>query len=155
MPRWIFSIDEQAASPFLTTPANEDWPVFSPDGQWIAYESDESGQREVYVTTYPGAERKRQVSIAGGGNPRWRSDGSELFYISEEGVLMAVDVATTPTLQLGAPQPLFELADADYDVHPSGERFLIVRTERPATPGHINVVLNWFEELERLVPTNN
>lgn len=151
---WILSIDEQAASPFLVTPANEDWPVFSPDGQWIAYESDESGQREVYLTAYPGAARKRQVSIAGGGNPRWRSDGSELFYISEDGELMAVAVATTPTLQLGAPHPLFELADADYDVHPSGERFLIVDTVRPATPGHINVVLNWFEELERLVPTD-
>jgi len=152
---WIFSIDDREASPFLATPANEDWPVFSPDGQWLAYESDESGQREVYLTTYPGSEHKRQVSIAGGGNPRWRSDGSELFYISEEGVLMAVPVATTPTLQLGAPHPLFELSGCDYDVHPSGERFLIVRTERPATPGHINVVLNWFEELERLVPIGN
>ena len=68
---------------------------------------------------------------------------------------MAVAVATTPSLQLGAPQPLFELPEREYDVHPSGERFLIVRTERQATPGHINVVLNWFEELERLVPTND
>ena len=152
---WIFSMDEREASPFLATPANEDWPVFSADGQWIAYESDESGQREVYLTTYPGSEHKRQVSIAGGGDPRWRSDGSELFYISEAGVLMAVPVATTPTLRLGAPLPLFELSGREYDVHPSGERFLIVRTERQATPGHINVVLNWFEELKRLVPTGN
>ena len=151
---WILLLDEQLASPFLATSANEDWPVFSPDGQWIVYESDESGQREVYLTDYPGAEHKHKVSIAGGGNPRWKADGSELFYISEEGELMAVTVATTPTLQLGAPHALFELSGRDYDVHPSGEHFLIVSTEREAEPGQINIVLNWFEELKRLVPTD-
>jgi Tol biopolymer transport system component len=151
---WILSLEEQAASPFLATPANEVRPAFSPDGRWIAYESDESGQREVYLISYPDAGQKHQVSIAGGGIPRWRADGSELFYVSAEGELVAVDIETTPTLQLGAPHPLFELSGRDYDVHPSGRRFLIVRTERDARPGQINVVLNWFEELQRLVPTD-
>ena len=68
---------------------------------------------------------------------------------------MAVAIETTPTLELGSPRELFEASDlAAYDVHPDGDRFLIVSAERQASAGQINVVLNWFEELKRLVPTN-
>jgi serine/threonine-protein kinase len=156
---WILSMDgEQTPHPFLVTPFNEGNAEFSPDGGWLAYESDESGQPEVYLRPYPGPGGKRQVSSGGGSDPVWAPDGRALFYRADD-KMMAVPVGLTPELTVGKARLLFEGKYAsgtgrDYDLSPDGRRFLMLRSEEESGPKHINVVLNWFEELERLVPTN-
>ena len=133
------------------TEFNERAPRFSPDGMWIAYESDRSGQSEVYLTPYPGPGEEQLVSTGGGADPRWSPDGREIFYRVGAGQINSVSVRTTPSLDLGAPQKLFDIPDmvvgAGFDVHPDGQRFVVVRgrgSESGST--QINVVLNWQEE---------
>jgi Tol biopolymer transport system component len=139
-----------AAVPLVKTPAPDVNAVFSPDGQWIAYEQGTSDDRlEVYVQAYP-AGSKTQVSVDGGWQPRWNPKGGELFYESRDG-LMAVRMANG--VGLGQPARLFERRSRlspDWDVSPDGLRFLMVDGARVP---QINVVSNWFEELTRLVPT--
>jgi serine/threonine-protein kinase len=148
---------------FLGTPFNEDAPQFSPDGHWLAYTSDESGRNEVYVQPYPGPAGKWQISTDGGTEPVWNHNGQELFYRSGD-KMMAVDVATQPSFVAGKPRMLFQRqyvanlppgAFPFYDVSPDGQRFLMLKPveQSQAGPTQINVVLNWFEELKRRVPT--
>jgi Tol biopolymer transport system component len=133
---------------FLKTPANELQPRVSPDGHWIAYTSDESGAWEVYVQSFPTAGRKRVISVGGGGQPEWRRDGRELFYLSPDGTLMAVSVTTTAPFDVSRPTPLFHAAISQdlislrnqYAAAPDGSRFII---ETPQPPDPINVVVNW------------
>jgi serine/threonine-protein kinase len=140
-------------------------PQLSPDGRWLAYAADdESGRREIYVQPYPGLGGKFQISTGGGNEPQWSRDGRELFYRSGN-KMIAVAIATEGGFVAGKPRQLFEgnyittLAGwvrANYDVSPDGQRFLMLKRvdqgrERPA---QINVVLNWSEELKRLVPAN-
>ena len=134
---------------------------FSPDGRWVAYISAESGRPEVFVVPYPGPGAKSQVSIDGGAAPRWSRDGRELFFMNGT-KLMATTVETSPTFKvLNTPKMLFDypgyLDTAEYDVSPDGQRFLMAKNA-PVQPGQqqsgqIQVVLNWFEELRRRVPT--
>jgi serine/threonine protein kinase/Tol biopolymer transport system component len=139
-------------------------PQLSPDGRWLAYAADDdSGRREIYVQPYPGLGGKFQISTGGGNEPQWSRDGRELFYRSGN-KMIAVAIATEAGFVAGKPTPLFEgnyasgLAGwvrANYDVSKDG-RFLMIK---PANQGRepltqINVVLNWSEELKRLVPTN-
>jgi serine/threonine protein kinase len=136
--------------PFLQTPSQEGSPRLSPDGRFVAYMSDESGQQEVYVRSFPDGGGKRPVSAGGGTQPRWRADGKELFYV-QEGRLMAMPVATAPSLKLDPPEPLFSsegLARAGgmrYDVSRDGKRFLV---SEPFEEGSktLRVVQNWYEE---------
>jgi eukaryotic-like serine/threonine-protein kinase len=133
--------------------------AFSPDGHWLAYVTNEQGQFEVYVRPYPGPDRKVPVSTEGGTHPRWNRNGKELFYRNGN-KMMVVDVSTTPNFGLSRPRILFEQryafgsaqTVANYDVSPDGERFVMVKDD--SASGRINVVLNWLEELKRLVPTN-
>jgi eukaryotic-like serine/threonine-protein kinase len=136
--------------PFLSTPATETDAKFSPDGRWIAYQSDESGRDEVYVTPYPGPGGRSRVSTDGGSEPVWSRDGRELFFKSG-GKMMSVAIETRPILR-GLQKPLFDLTNLDeYDVAPDG-RFLFVRTKGEATsPKSFSVVLNWFEDLQKRV----
>ena len=97
-----------ARVPFMTTTANETNGLISDDGKWVAYASDESGNWEVYVTSFPGAVGKWQVSRGGGSEPRWRADGKEIFYIGANGMLIAVSVNTENGFSTGAPAPLFQ-----------------------------------------------
>ena len=106
---------ERKPIPFLVTPADETFGQFSPDGKWVAYDSDESGRREVYVQGFApdrvpaAAGGKWTISSGGGNKPRWRRDGKELFYIALDGKMMAVPVKTTAaTFEPGVPVPLFE-----------------------------------------------
>ena len=144
----------------------EDGPDFSPDGRWLAYASDESGQGEVYVRPFPNVEAGRwQVSTQGGTHPIWARNGRELFYSTPSGALVVVPVQTEGGFSAGNPRVLFEgtylLSTApggprQYDVHPDGTRFLRItagNTQTAVAP-HIVVVQNWFEELKRLVPVN-
>jgi len=145
------------------TGAFEDAPQFSPDGHWIAYASDESGRREIYVQPYPGPGGKWQISTDGGNEPLWNHNGRELFYRDGD-KMMAVDVSTQSGFAAGKPRQLFEgpylknivaYARPNYDVSPDGQRFLMIKPveQQQAAPTQINVVLNWTEELKRLVPT--
>jgi eukaryotic-like serine/threonine-protein kinase len=125
--------------------------MISPDGKWVAYASDESGNWEIYVTTFPGAEGKWQVSRGGGTQPRWRGDGKEIFYEGPTGVLTAVPVNIQSGVTTGTPVPLFQIhgrpqiSSSDtftYDVSQDGQRFLINRCVKPDYVAPITIVLN-------------
>ncbi len=144
-------------TPFIRTPFTESGPAFSPDGRWVAYESNESGGTEVYVREFPGAGGKTRVSIDGGIEPQWSRDGKELYFLSG-GKMMAADLVDGgEEARFGKPHTLF---DAHYERHWIGPnfdtatdgRFLMVKTPPELAPRQISVVLNWYEELERLVP---
>jgi hypothetical protein len=152
----VLSLDSgRARRPFLFSPANEEAARFSPDDHWITYQSDESGRSEVYVTAYPGPSGRWQVSIDGGSSPVWSRDGRELFF-RNRGKMMAAAVELQPKFHTGVPKPLFDSTSlGDYDVAPDGQRFVMIRTrEEGATPRSISVVLGWFDDLVRRVPTS-
>jgi Tol biopolymer transport system component len=158
---WVLRLGDRKAQPFLQTPFNEGAPRFSPDGRWLAYTSDESGRYEVYVQPYPGPGGKWLISTEGGTEPVWNRNGRELFYRAGD-KMMAVDIATQPGFSAGNPRMLFDgpyalspAAPPNYDVSPDGQRFLMLKPveQAGAAPTQINVVLNWTEELKRLVPT--
>ena len=158
---WLLSLEgERQARPFLQTPASEWGGVFSPDGRWIAYDSDESGRFEVYVQPFPGPGGKWQVSTEGGSQGVWARNGREIFYRSGD-KMMAVEVETEPSFRLSKPKMLFEgryegdgwLGYANYDVTPDGQRFLMIRKEEEPAPTRIRVVPNWAEELKAKVPS--
>jgi serine/threonine-protein kinase len=158
---WTLSLEgERQPEEFLVTDFNERHPMFAPDGQWIAFTSNRSGQDEIYVKAYPGLGGIVQISRGGGSQPLWARDGKELFYRNGD-KMMVISVQTEPTFKmLAAPRILFQGSyysgsfdwASNYDVTPDGQRFVMVKqAETSAT--QINVVLNWFEELKRLVPT--
>lgn len=155
---WTRSMDGDATeTPVLQTESTEDWPTISPDGRWMAYQSDESGRREIYLRPFPVQGSKWQISTEGGMFPRWNPTGRELFYRQGD-KLMAVDVRTDPELELGKPRELFERSSpyGRYDVDRNGERFVMADTsvsQKP--PTQLILVQNWAEELKRLVPTEN
>ena len=141
--------------PLVASPADERAARFSPDGRWIAYQSDASGRPEIYVQPYPEPGPRVLVSTRGGTAPVWARDGSELFY-HEGTALMAVPVRTAPTFSVGAPTRLFDApvvvdgtGHAAYDVAPDGRRFLMI-LPRPAN--RISVVIGFDEELKAKVP---
>jgi eukaryotic-like serine/threonine-protein kinase len=149
---------DRKPQPFSQTPTSSFGPVFSPDGRWLAYMSNESGRAEVYVTYYPGPGSKWQISTDGGSEPVWNHNGRELFYRTAN-KMMAVDVTTQPAFSAGKPSVLFEdhyvlgaSSPANYDVSADGQRFLMIKAKEEATPTQINVVLNWTEELKGRVP---
>jgi Tol biopolymer transport system component len=131
-----------------------DEPQISPDGRWLAYISQESGQWEVYVEPFRAEGERVRVSTEGGGQPRWRGDGRELFYVSPDGRLMAVDVrATAGHIEVGLPAALFSGVNASpftdhYAVTADGQRFLVpVPVGEDAGP-RIHVVTNWTSLLK-------
>jgi len=126
--------------PFLSGPGSQVNGMISPDGKWVAYASDESGTWEIYVTTFPGAAGKWQVSRGGGTEPRWRGDGKEIFYIGTKGMLSAVPVHTEATFSTGTPVALFQIRGRaaisstdvfSYDVAKDGKRILVNRYVKP------------------------
>ena len=159
---WVLPLEgDSKPQPFLQTAFNEDWAKFSPDGQWLAYMSNESGRNEVYVQPYPGPGGKWQISTEGGTEPVWSPKGNELFYRNGD-QMMVVAINTQAAFSAGTPQVLFagpytsgQGFRQNYDVTPDGQRFVMVRAAQGSEQAQINVVLNWFEELKRLVPTDN
>ena len=138
-------------TPFLTTKTSETNGQISPDGKWVAYASNESGDWEIYVTTFPTAAGKWQVSQSGGSEPRWRGDGKEIFYIGAGGTLTAVPVSTTGTFASGNPAPLFhtqlraQVSSTDqftYDATKDGQRFLVNRYAKPPQVAPLRIILN-------------
>ena len=139
--------------PFLHTVANETAPAFSPDGKWLAYESDGSGRNEVFITPFPGGGAQYQVSTEGGERPVWRRNGKEIYY--REGLrVMAVQVKVRGnSLELSPPTALFELAAGNlngryYDVAPDG-RFLANTSPLTTKAQNLSLVVNWPARLKR------
>ena len=145
---------------FLNSEFNESQGQFSPDGKWIAYVSDETGQSQVYIQPFPrGAGTAGKIAVGPGVMPRWRRDGKELFYIQPGGGarVMAADFASIPATAVGIPRQLFRVAAAFvdartfmWDVASAGDRFLL--TALPLNTGDVEapltVVLNWQRMLE-------
>ena len=136
---------------FLTSKGSESNGQISPDGKWAAYASDESGAWEIYVTSFPGAAGKWQVSRGGGTEPRWRGDDKEIFYIAPNGMLMAVPVNGGTTFSTGQPAPLFQIhgrapiSSTDvftYDVARDGKRFLVNRYVKPDHVPPLTILLH-------------
>ena len=150
---------------FLQTPVNEAQPDLPPDGRYIVYHSSVSGgTQQIFVQSFTGPGGRRQISTEGGMGPRWSPTGREIFYHDRDRqAIMAVEVRTEPELEFGAPQLLFEWPigsgfSRHWDVTPDGQRFVVrgsLDTTGDQPRPRINVVLNWFEELKRLVPTDN
>jgi dipeptidyl aminopeptidase/acylaminoacyl peptidase len=140
--------------PFIATRAYEGGGQFSPDGRWMAYTSDESGQAEVYLAPYPDANRRVSVSSSGGLHPLWSPDGGHLYYRDGQR-LMVVDVALGPTPELSPPRLVFDrqyrfgpnLSLPHYGLSPDGQRFLFVREEPGARS--LDIVTNWLQTLDR------
>jgi hypothetical protein len=138
--------------PFLRTEANEGNPQISPDGKWIAWQSDESGRFEIYAAPFPGPGGKRLISTKGGSWARWRRDGSEIFYVGD-GILTATAVTVkSGVLEVGETRPLFRqpVAGYRYDVSADGQKILaIVPPEQEGSPKPLTVVLNWTAGLKK------
>lgn len=135
-------------------------PTFSPDSRWIGYVSKQTGRDEVYVRSSTGEGSIWTISNAGGVEPVWSADGRELFYRADD-QMMAVDVAPTPALSFGKPHVLFEgsylfgaTESQGFDVSRDGRRFLMLKPERRFEAQPLSVIVNWFDELRRRVPTS-
>ena len=157
------------AAPLIQTPFVERNAEVSPDGHWLAYQANDSGQFEIYVRPFPDVTTGRwQVSTGGGTRPLWARNGQELFYLAPTGALMRVGVERGNTWAATPPVTLLEgryyagagglIVGRTYDVSPDGRRFLMIKpgggTDSTAAPTGLVVVQNWFEELKRLVPRN-
>jgi eukaryotic-like serine/threonine-protein kinase len=152
---WFVTLPELTATQFLKATSSLKAGRFSPDGKWVAYSSNESGRWEVYVTSFPQAHGKWQVSNTGGDQPRWRSDGKELFYLSTDSKIMSVPVKTGSNFDPGTPTVLFQANPREmfatselfsYDVSSDGQKFL-VNTQLKTETTPMSVVLNWSAKL--------
>jgi serine/threonine-protein kinase len=163
----ILMIDVEAKTepkPLLNAAYSESNAVVSPDGRWIAYQSNESGKDEIYVRPFPNVNEGRwQVSTNGGTRPLWSRDGRELFYFIPPGVIMAAPIVPGSVFSAGTPVAVVKgnysspQSGRMYDVSPDGRRFLLIKEVRPqgeaaAPPPQLIVVQHWSEELKRLVP---
>jgi Tol biopolymer transport system component len=158
-----FSVDvgfvsaaDRKATILLGTLFDEWSPQFSPDGRWLAYASNESGEFEIYVQPFPGLGQKWQVSTGGGNFPRWRRDGKEIFFIKfPEKTLMVAEVKPGSTFAVGAPKALFQTQikrsdfGTQYDVSPDGSRFLISTLVDEGITEALTVVQNWKAERKK------
>ena len=145
----------QKPFPLLQSQSNKFFGRFSPDGRWVAYVSDESGRTEVYVAPFPGPGGRWQISTGGGTFPRWRRDGTEIFYIARDLKLMAAAVNSKDSrFDVGAVKPLFDSHCTGgtrycYDVSADGQRFLVITAPEQAASAPITVVVNWSAGLKK------
>jgi Tol biopolymer transport system component len=154
---WVLPLDDPSQwRPFVNSQSGEGAPTFSPDGRWIAYASEKSNRSEIYMRPYPGPGEEVQISTDGGNEPIWVRTG-ELFYRRGDAV-MVVKITTTPTPSVGTHSPVFERPYArsgafwqNYAVSPDGRRLLMIKASGQEVPARLHVVLNWAEELKRLV----
>jgi Tol biopolymer transport system component len=154
---WVLSVSDHKWEAFLQTPANEVRGVFSPNGRWVAYESDESGKKEIYVQSFPASGAKWQISVSGGTQPRWGRDGKELFYLSGERRITSVEANTeAATFTHGTPKTRLDTPILRGEDHPgtqyvvSADGRLLVNTvpeEGPNSP--INLIVNWTAVLKK------
>jgi Tol biopolymer transport system component len=155
---WLLSLPDAKSNPFLKASATLKNGKFSPDGKWVAYASNESAKWKIYVTSFPEAKGKWQISSGGGEQPRWRGDGKELFYLSSDGKVMAAPVSTGTNFRAGASVALFQANPRElvatseqivYDVSKDGQRFLINTQVNNTDTRPMSVVLNWDAEFKK------
>jgi len=154
---WVLSrTPDHSISSVIATEFLERRAAFSPDGDWLVYDSNESGRSEVYVQPFPSPGKRWQISPDGGSFPVWSADVTELFYRQRDGWIMSVAVETEPVFVAKDPQRLFEgRFTGIFDVTADGQRFVMTQIveDSGALVTELRVVLNWFEELKRLVPS--
>ena len=156
---YVLTLGEKVARrSWLRTPFSERAARFSPDGRWLVYVSDESGRDEIYVQPFPGPGGKWQISVSGGTEPIWSHGGQEIFYRVGDR-MMVVRVAAGQTFSAERPQLLFEgrfvptrRGEAAYDVSPDDRRFVMIQRDVQSVATHLNLVLNFSDELKRRVP---
>ena len=158
---YLVSTSDKKVEPFLQTNFIEAQPRVSPNGRWVAYVSNETGQFEVYVQTFPVAGSKLLVSVGGGSQPQWRADGRELYYYAPTRKLMAVEVnGDGPTFTVGTARPLFDIrvfgavdqsfpGNGYYTPTRNGSRFLVPSLPETPERQQINVILNWTADLKK------
>jgi Tol biopolymer transport system component len=146
---WVHSMDGDTA---LVVEGFVESPALSPDWRWLAFQAGETGRDEVYLQPFPGPGARHVVSTSGGTRPAWAPTGDELYYHNGNRV-MVVRLQTTPELRVGKPEVLFEGPyGKGMSVSADGKRFLLLREENPSPITELRVVVNWGEELKRLVP---
>ena len=154
---WVLPLfGDRKPFPVAQTAFNETSAVFSPDARWIAYTSDEAGQPNVYVQPLLGAGARHQVSRDGGGQPVWRADGQELFFIAPDGALMAAPVEASGEFKAG-PQALFPaippstltITAAQIAVTKDGKRFLVIARPDEVSAAPLTVVVNWLATVQK------
>jgi Tol biopolymer transport system component len=162
---WVLPLENgKAGTPvsFLHSEFNEGFGQLSPDSRWMAYASDESGRREIYVRAFPSGEEPKRISIDGGTQPRWRGDGTELYFIGADGKVMSASIkiadgAKASLEPVGAPQILFPAPPLfdynangfDYDVTPDGKRFLLNINGNQHVVNALNVTVDWVATLKK------
>jgi Tol biopolymer transport system component len=148
---WVLPLSgDRKPYPFLQSPSTELLGKLSPDGRWLAYQSNETGRFEIYVQAFPGKEGKWPVSVKGGTGPIWSRDGKELFYMAADNKLMAVDVKSGARFEHGVSKPLFEVRSPSmFDVSPDAKRFLVVAPLEQAAKPPMTVVVNWHAGVKR------
>jgi len=155
----VFSVETGEIEILLETPASETQPMLSPNGRWLAYSTDESGDFQVFVRDYPGPGGKWQVSTGGGSNPRWSRDGSELYYrYVKELFAVAID-ESSGSFKASRPTVVFDNLNPvggqyDYDVFDTDEFLLLEPVGDDEGLIGVTVMVNWLDELERRVPSN-
>ena len=138
----------------VATAAAEWEPAFSPDGNFALYSSSETGRYEIFAVPFPEGGRKWPVSAAGGRSPKWDPSGDRIFYIGDAGVMVVSVTISGSSLALGRPSLFLEIpAIQDIAISSDGTTMAISRRPLETMASEVRVVLNWFEELERLVPT--
>ena len=157
---WMLDTEDGTTRPFLQTPAVEEHPQVSPDGQWLAYSSDRSGSSEVYVRAFPDGGARDIISPEGGTEPLWARDGQSLFFRRGNGIFRTA-IETGPPLGVGATELIVEgpyhrrggFGAPNYDVTADGAHFVVSWPVARVESSELRVVQNWFDELQRLVPT--
>jgi len=154
---WVSPNDGGEPSPVVRDTFNAVQAQLSPDGKWLAYSSDESGRREIYVEPFPRSGAKWRLSVEGGSQPRWRADGREIVYVARNALVTAVPIETTPAFRIGAPHLLFELPLApdrrcafcyQFAMTPDAQQFIVNRRATAPPPAPLVVLTNW----QRAVP---
>jgi serine/threonine protein kinase/Tol biopolymer transport system component len=162
---WVLPLDStQKPAPFVAKPYNESQGQFYPEPagipRWIAFTSDETGQLEIYVESFPAHTERVRISSGGGTQPRWRRDGKELYYIASDRKLMAVEVKTAPRFKHGVPKPLFDshvsssgssgqFGEMKWASAPDGKRFLCITQRKESASAPITIVTDWQASLRQ------
>jgi Tol biopolymer transport system component len=156
---WTVSVDNfEKPTPFRNTNASEWGGTFSPRGDFIAYTSDESREYRVYVEPFPPNGKRWSITTGYGEEPSWSAAGNELFF-RRGNQWLSVPVKTEPEFSWGAETVVFEgpyvnVGGISYAVAPDARRFLVLKEREQPQPVHIHVILNWADELKRLVPVD-